>query len=168
MTRRKRDLLMLTALLVLAAPWTLGAEKKVEMSDVPAKVREAIKAKWPKAKIERAATDEVGGKTVYGFELSERAGGAARKWVARFNPDGKLRGTQEEVKSADLPKSVLQALQKRYPNVKEPTIEKITESEGKQATVTYEFKFAMQVSIDASGKIVEEKELDFDLEDAEE
>ena len=168
MTRRKMDLVMLTAMLVLAAHWTLAAEKKVEVGDVPAKVREAIKAKWPKAKIERVASDEVKGRTVYDFELSEGAGQTARRWVATFNPDGKLRESREELKLADLPKPVVQTLQKKYPAVERAAVEKITESEGKSAKITYELKFAMQVSIDASGKIVDERELDFDLEDAEE
>lgn len=155
-------------ILLLAAAWAWGAEKKIEIDEVPAKIREAIKTKWPKAKIERAATDEVKGKPVYGFEFSEGKGQAARHWVASFNPDGKLRETREGLKAADVPKTILQALQKKYPAVEQPDVEKITESEGKSAKVTYELKFAMQVNIDASGKIVDERELDFDVEDADE
>lgn len=145
-----------------------GEEKKIELDEAPAKVREAIKAKWPKAKVERAATDKVGEATVYGFELTEGTGPAPRHWVASFTPDGKLREMREELKTADIPKSILQALQKKYPSVKHPSVERITESEGKSAKVTYEMKFAMQVSVDGSGKITEEKELDFDLEDPDE
>jgi len=161
-----KELLVMAAVLGLAAHWTWGSDKAIEIGKVPAKIREALKAKWPKADIIRAATDEVDGRTVYGFELSEGSGRAARRWFASFNPDGKVRETQETLKPADLPKSILQVLQKRYPGVRAPKVEKITESEGKLAKVTYELKFAMQVNIDASGKIIEEKDLDF--EEAEE
>ena len=151
------------AVLALAAHWAFGAEKALDVDDIPAKVREALKAKWPKAKIEHAASDEVKGRTVYGFELSEGAGQKSRKWLASFNADGKLRESREELKPGDLPKPVLQGLQKKFPVIQKAAVERITEGEGKTAKVTYEFKFAMQVNVDASGKIIDEKELDFDV-----
>lgn len=160
--RYGRWVLLVTAL-GLTTFWGIAARNgtadDVEVKvKIPAKIKAAIKAKWPKAEIEEITVEEEDGKIVFEFELEEEDGKTEREWTATFSADGKLLETEEEIKLADVPKVVLEALQKKYPLVKKPAVEKITEGEGDSAKVFYELEFSMEVKIDATGKIVEEEE----------
>jgi len=150
---------VLAAVVGLSGLWALAEEKEIPLDKVPPKVLEAVKAKYPKAKIEEAEAEEEDGKTVYEFELEEEDDKGEREWSATFSADGKFIESEEEVKLADVPKATLEALQKKYPLIKKPSVEKVTQGEGAAAKVFYELRFKIEAKIDATGKVISEEEV---------
>lgn len=161
----------LVACLGLTTLWGYADDEREESEKfevkvkIPARILEAIKAKWPRAEIEALEVEEEDGKVIFEFELEEEDGKTEREWSATFTADGKLLETEEEVKFADVPKPVAEALQKKYPAVKLPEVERVTEGDGAGAKVYYELKFAMEFKIDDAGKVLEEKEIELDEDD---
>jgi hypothetical protein len=148
------------ASLGLTALWATAQVKEILPEEVPAKVAAAIKAKWPKAKIKHVATEEEKDKTLYNLELTETSGEKQKKWGATITADGKIDEIQEPASLADVPKPVLVALAKKYPLIKKPKVDKVTEGEG--AKVMYEFRFGTQTRIDSAGKTLDEIEIELD------
>jgi Putative beta-lactamase-inhibitor-like, PepSY-like len=150
---------VLAAVIGMSGLWALAEEKEIPLDKVPAKVLDAVKAKWPKAKIEEAEVDDEDGKTVYEFELEEEDGKNEREWSATFSADGKFIESEEEVKLSDVPKATLDALLKKYPLAKKPKVEKVTQGEGATPKVFYELRFTIEAKIDAAGQILGEEEV---------
>ncbi|MBS0264734.1 MAG: hypothetical protein JSS02_22555 [Planctomycetes bacterium] len=142
--------------------------KQITPEQVPAKVAAAVKAKWPKAKIKNAAVNTEKDATLYNLDLVETSGKKQKKWGASLTPDGKIDEIQEPVKLSEVPKPVLAALMKRYPAAKNPKVDKVTEGEGKDAKVMYEFRFGTQTRLDAEGKVLDEIEIEIELEEGKE
>ncbi|MSR57958.1 MAG: hypothetical protein EXS05_09820 [Planctomycetaceae bacterium] len=153
------------ALLGMISMWASGDEKETTLDKVPAVVRKAVQAKWPKAKIEEVSVEIEDGVAIYEFELEEGEGKAEREWSATFNADGKLLETEEEVSLDQVPKAVVDALQKKYPAVKKPKFEKVTAGDEAGSKVYFEVKVAVEVKLDAAGQIVEEEQTDSDDDD---
>jgi uncharacterized membrane protein YkoI len=133
-------------------------EEKIPLDKVPARVLEAVKAKYPKAEILGAEKEEENGKTIYEFGLKQ----GDKKWEASFTSDAKLVELEELIKEGDVPTTVKAAAAKKYPNAKASSIEKVTKYEGDAAKVFYEFvvetdKGKKEVVFDAAGKFVEEE-----------
>jgi len=142
--------------------------KEITPEQVPAKVAAAVKAKWPKAKIKHAAVNREKDATLYNLDLVETSGKKQKKWGASLTPDGKIDEIQEPVKLSEVPKPVLDALLKKYPKVKNPKVDKVTEGEGKTAKVMYEFRFGTQARLDADGKVLDEIEIELELDEGKE
>jgi uncharacterized membrane protein YkoI len=145
------------ALAVGVVAWA-DDDEKIPLDKVPAKVRDAVKAKYPKAEIVSAGLGNVDGTKVYEFELKQ----GDRKWEAAFTPDGKFHSSEEPVASeADLPAKVKEAFRKKYPDEKVVGIEKETTGEGDGAKVVYEIviekgKDKVEVQLDPDGKFLGE------------
>ena len=157
---------LLSCLAACAAALTLGLasradeEGKVDLKDVPAKVKDALKAKYPKADVVSAEKGDVDGTKVYEFELKE----GDKRWEASFTPDGKFHSSEEPVKEADLPAKVKDAFKKKYGDVKVVSIEKETTGEGKEAKIVFEVVFEkdkekIEAQFDPDGKFLGEEKL---------
>ncbi len=77
------------------------------------------------------------------------------------------RANSEELKEADVPRPVLEAFKKEYPNGKATSYEREQEEKG----VVYEIKLTadgknLQVEFDAAGKLLEKEEVLLSLEEA--
>ncbi|MBI3864105.1 MAG: PepSY-like domain-containing protein [Planctomycetia bacterium] len=153
---------ILATTIALSAVWSFAQSKEIPLKDLPAKVSDAVKAKWPKAKIVRAEAQKDKGQTLYNLELAEASGKQQRKFGATLTADGKIDEVQEPAKLADVPKPVLAALAKKYPTIKKPRVDKVTEGEGAAARVMYEFRFGTQMRIDSAGKTLDEIEIELD------
>ena len=161
MQRRMESGLALVAILGLTAMWSFAEESKsIPPNKLPKKVQEGVKTEYPKAKI-TDAMEVVNDKkeTIYTFDLEEGEGAKKAKWGASFSASGKLIETMEQVNLAEIPKPVLGALEKKYPLIKSPLADKITEYEGKATKVSYSLRIALRVKISPAGKIVGEEEL---------
>ena len=142
---------------VLAALMVAGGvradEEKVPLDKVPAKVRQALKTKYPRAEVVSAEKEDENGKTVYEFKLKQ----GKKKWEASFTPDGDFVGIEEVIKESDLPAQVKEGLRKKYPHAKVLRVEKETTGEGDSAKVVYEIvvqdkKGKREVQFDPHGK----------------
>ncbi|MDB5310732.1 MAG: hypothetical protein JWO38_4934 [Gemmataceae bacterium] len=148
-----------TVLAVGLVAW--ADDEKVPLDKVPAKVKEAVKAKYPKAEILSAELGDQDGMKVYEFEIKE----GEKKWEVSFTPEGKFVSAEEPVAAeADLPAKVKEAFRKKYPEAKVVSIEKETSGDGAAAKVVYEIviekgKDKVEVQFDPEGKFLGEEKV---------
>ena len=134
--------------------------EKLPLDKVPAVVKDAVKAKYPKAEIVSAEKGDVDGTKVYEFEMKE----GAKKWEVAFTPDGKFHSSEEPVAEADLPAKVKDAFAKKYGDAKIVSAEKETTGEGDKAKIVYEIillkgKEKLEAQFDPEGKFLGEEKV---------
>ena len=141
----------------VAAPRAFAEdEEKCPLDKLPAKVVEAVKAKWPKGEMVSASKETEGGKTSY--EVKVKTGDVTVE--ATLTEEGTITEVEAPMAVKDLPKVVAEALATKYPK---GTVEKaieITAGEKKayEVVVTTAEKKTMEVTVGADGKITEEEE----------
>jgi hypothetical protein len=144
------------AMLVLAtAAHADDEDEKIPLSQVPAKVMQALKAKYPKAEVLTAGKGDQDGTKVFEFELKE----GDSKWEAAFTPDAKFAGSEEVLKEAAVPAPVRKAFHAKYPGADVETIEKAVSVEDNAEKVVYEFimktaKGKVEAVFDPTGKFL--------------
>jgi hypothetical protein len=148
------------AVLVLGLGAQADDEGKITLDKVPANVKAALKAKYPKAEIVEAEKGDVDGTKVFEFKLKE----GARAWEVAFTPDGKFHSSEEAVNEADLPAQVKEAFRKKYGDVKVLEMEKETTGEGVKAKVVFEIIFEkgkdkIEAQFDPEGKFLAEEKV---------
>jgi uncharacterized membrane protein YkoI len=141
--------------LALAALAAQAAEEKVDLKDVPKAVLDAVKAKFPGAKLKEASKEKDKGKTVY--ELSIQHEG--HKIDVSLTSDGKIVSIEKQIAFKALPKPVADAFKKKYAKAKVSAVEEVTA--GKK--ITYEIHFTvgkkkMEIVYDPEGKVVNVEE----------
>src|SRR4051812_4779896 len=77
-------------------------EKKEEKVEIPKKVMDALKAKFPKAVIDKATKEKEGDKVVYDIEFKQDG----KKFEADIFEDGTIHNWEKEIPAKDLPKAV--------------------------------------------------------------
>ena len=127
---------------------------------MPAVVKDALKAKFPKAEVVSAEKGDVDGTKVYEFKLKQ----GDKEWEVAFTPDGKFHSSEEPLKEAELPAKVKDAFKKKYGDVKILTIEKETTGEGERARVVFEIVFEkdkdkFEAQFDPDGKFLGEEKV---------
>jgi hypothetical protein len=136
-------------------------DKDLELDKIPKKVMDALKGKFPKAKIHKWTKEKEKGKddVVYDVEFTVEG----KKYEADIKEDGTLLEFEEEFAVKDLPKAVTEAVEKRYPRSKLGVVMKITKLEGKKETPGgYEIELTtakdkkVEVTVTAEGKITED------------
>lgn len=147
-------------LLALGAVARADDDEKVPLDKVPAKVKDAAKAKYPKAEFVSAEKGDQDGTKVYELVLKQ----GERKWEVCFTPEGKFVSSEEAVQEADLPAKVKGAFRKKYADAKVVGMEKETTGEGDKARVVYEIVIErgadqVEVQFDPDGKFLAEKKL---------
>jgi hypothetical protein len=149
-----------TVLALAAVARSDDDDEKVPLDKVPAKIMDAIKAKYPKAKVVSAGKGDVDGTKAFEFKLKQ----GDKEWEAAFTPDGKFHSSEEPLKEAELPAKVKQAFRKKYGDVKIVSAEKETTGEGEKAKVIYEIIFEkdkgkIEGQFDPEGKFLAEKKV---------
>jgi len=135
-------------------------EEKIALDKVPTAVMNAVKKKFPAAKIEEAAKEVEDGKTTYeiSIELNDR------DITVSLKDDGTILEIEKEIAVKDLPSAVTGAIAAKCPGATLKNAEEVTEGE----KVTYEVvvvpasKKARAVALDRAGKILEDDEADED------
>jgi hypothetical protein len=158
MQKLSRWLMAAVAMVTLVAVARSDDDEKVPLDKVPAKILDAVKAKYPKAKLVSAGKGDVDGTKVFEFKLKE----GTKEWEAAFTLDAKFHSSEEPLKESDLPAKVKEAFTKKYGEVKILTAEKETTGEGDKAKVVYEIviehgKGKLEVQFDPEGKFVGEE-----------
>lgn len=157
---------LLTSLLmfgfaVLAVSAAHAKEQKVPLDKVPKAVLDAVKAKFPGAKLEEAEKETVDGKTT--FEVSLEYKGC--QYSVSATDDGKITEIERDIEIQELPKAVIDAIKKKYPDAELEDAEEVTANDQTTYEVAVESsKEERKLTLDASGKILED-ELDDEDDD---
>ena len=148
--------------LLTVASLTFGAaaradDEKVPLDKLPAKVKEAVKAKFPDAELVSAEKETDNGKVLYEVNLK------VKKQVidVTVTEDGKIVEVETAIEAKDLPKTVTDALDKKYGKAKYHKVEDIVKGDQKYFEVLLEYadgKKKVEVQIDKDGKILEEED----------
>jgi uncharacterized membrane protein YkoI len=131
--------------------------KKVPLDKVPKKVMDAMKARFPGAKLTSVEKETEGGKVVYDIELTHKG----RRYEMDIQEDGTVMEIEKEITLKDVPKAVTQALKAKYPKATIKEVMEVNKVKGKKETpdhyeVTLEMpdKKTMEVTVSLDGKTV--------------
>ena len=141
---------------LLLASAAVAQDKKDE---IPKKVMDTLKAKFPKAEIQKATKEMEGDKVVYDIEFTQEK----RKFEADIFEDGTIHNWEKEIAAKDVPEAVKAAVDKKYPKAAWKEIMQITEvKNGKEMLEGYEIVFEtadkkeVEVTVAPDGKILED------------
>ena len=142
---------------LLAMP-AAGAQKKPNLDKIPKKVMDALKAKFPKAEIDKWTREKERGMVIYDFEFKQEG----QKFEADIKEDGTIHNWEREISFKDLPEIVRKAVEAKYPKAVLKEIMAITAvTDGKEALEGYEIlletarKKEIEVSVAPDGKFLE-------------
>jgi Putative beta-lactamase-inhibitor-like, PepSY-like len=150
---------VIVCLAIGVSAWAMFAteadEEKVPLDKVPAKVIDAVKAKFKGAELVGAEKETADGKVSYEIEIKNKG----QKIDVIVSEDGKITAAEATIDVKDVPKVVTEALLKKYPNAKITSAEEIT----KDTKVTYEMVITaggktLEVVFDPQGKFLDEED----------
>src|SRR5262245_32868159 len=110
------------ACVLIAAPMAWGQDK-VEPDKIPKAVMDALKAKFPKAVIDKCTKEKEGNDVVYDIEFKQEG----RKFEADIKEDGTIVNYEKEIAAKDLPAAVKAAVEKKYPKSTIKEVMEVTE-----------------------------------------
>lgn len=144
---------VLAGLVLLVTAADAQKEKNVE---IPKKVMGALKAKFPKAAIDKATKEKEGDKVVYDIEFKQDG----KKFEADVFEDGTIHNWEEEIAAADLPAAVKAAVEKKYPLSMLKEIMRVKDGhdklEGYEVVLVTADKKDVEVTVGPDGKILED------------
>jgi len=149
---KTHSLILSAAALAVLSTFASATEKELTAKQVPQAVHEAFQKAHPAVKEAKYSEETADGKTLY--EVAFKDGG--KKFEASYSADGTLIETEEEIKTAELPAPVLDAVKKAHPHAAVHEAEKVTKADG---TTGYEVEIAdgkkkLEIELDAAGTIV--------------
>ena len=150
---------VLAAGLVLAAfvSFAWADEEKVPLDKVPAKVLDAVKAKFPNAELTGASKEKEKDETIY--EVSIKHDG--HKIDVELKEDGTILAVEKTIETKDLPEKVTDAIKEKYGKV---TYKKAEEVIKKDKLEYYEVvietaeKKVFETEVSPEGKVLKEEE----------
>jgi hypothetical protein len=99
---------------VLAAlcltPAAVRAQERLDPNNLPKKVADALKARFPKAEVHQATREQEGDTVLYDLEFTQEG----RKFEADILEDGRIDNWEQQISAADLPAAVTRAVERRY------------------------------------------------------
>jgi uncharacterized membrane protein YkoI len=138
-------------------------EEKVPLDKVPKAVVEAVKTRFPDAKLESAEKETKDDKTVYEIAIKNKN----QKIEVTLTADGKIVEIEKQIAASDLPKTVSETLAAKYPKADFKVIEEVIKvKDGKEKLEYYEVHLvtaqgaAVEVQVTANGKILAEEKQD--------
>jgi hypothetical protein len=141
----------------------MSAVHAQDTAKIPKKVMDTLKAKFPRAKIDKWAREKEGGKVVYDFEFKQDG----RKFEADILADGTIHNWEKAIPARDLPKAVRQTVKKKYPKARVKEIMAVTAVKaGKEVLEGYEVvvvtadKKTAEIMVSPGGKVLEEDSAD--------
>jgi hypothetical protein len=148
----------LAGLFLLAAVARTDEEgKKAAKVKVPKKVMDAVKARFPGAKITKVGKETADGKVVYDIELTSKG----RKYEMDIQADGTVLEVEKELRGKEVPDAVRKALRAKYPKAKIKVVMEVNKVMGKKEVPDhYEViletagKKEVEVTVSLDGKTV--------------
>jgi hypothetical protein len=158
MTRRWWWLALgLCAIAVL--PFATAQDKKDKLDQIPKKVMDTLKTRFPKAEIQKWTKEKEGDIVVYDIEFKQ----GTQKFEADIKEDGSIHNWEKEIAAKDVPEAVRTAVEKKYPKAAWKEIMQITEvKNNKEMLEGYEIvletadKKEVEVTVAPDGKILED------------
>ena len=151
----------ITALgLLVVAPGAQADEEEIPLKDVPRAVIDAVKAKFPDAKMKKAVKEEEDGRTVYELSFTHED----KDYEIEAKADGTIVAVEKQIAVSDLPEAVVKGVKAKYPDAKIEEAKEVTAG----LKVTYEVeietakKKELEITLDASGRILKTEEEDDD------
>lgn len=148
-----------TVLLVLITVARADDEEKVPLDKLPKAVVDAVKAKFPSAKLISAEKEKEDGKTVYEVAIKD----GEQNIEVTLTPAGQIVTIEKEISTKDLPKALAEALEKKYPKATINKLEAIIKDDkvkAYEALIVTADKKKLEVSFDPSGKLLGEEKKD--------
>jgi uncharacterized membrane protein YkoI len=149
---------LVAAVVVLTAVVARGDEAK-DVDKIPKAVMDTLKAKFPKAKIDKWTKETENGKVMYDIEFKQDG----RKTEADIAEDGTLLNFEREFDAKDLPKAVTEAVEKKYPRSKIKEVMEITDIKDKkevhggfEIVLKTADKKEVEVTVAKDGKVLED------------
>jgi hypothetical protein len=144
---------LVAAVLVANVP---AGEEKVPLDKVPKAIMDAVKVRFPGAKLIGATTEKDGDKVVYEIELQFKG----LHHDVTYEPGGKLLLIEREIAFKDLPRAVRSTLSRKYPKATYKLIEEVIKVKGDKEMLEYyeahlqtADKESVEVEIGLDGKI---------------
>jgi uncharacterized membrane protein YkoI len=132
-------------------------EEKIPPDQVPKKIMDAIKKRFPGAEVTSVEKETENGKVVYDVELKQKG----RKYEMDIKEDGTIVEIEKEVAAKDVPEAVTKAVKAKYPDATIEEIMEVNKVEGKKETpIHYEIVIVMankkkrEVVVSLDGKTV--------------
>jgi uncharacterized membrane protein YkoI len=136
-------------------------EEKVALDKVPRAVLDAVKARFPDAKVNKASKEKEDGKEVYEINIKNKD----QTIEVTVTTDGAITSIEKQITAKDLPRAVSEALEKKYPKATYKVIEEVIKVKDKKETFEcYEVllvtdkKKTIEVCLSAEGKIIKEED----------
>jgi Putative beta-lactamase-inhibitor-like, PepSY-like len=101
----------LGVIVAFGAALGLADERPRDLDKVPRQVMQALKAKFPKAEINKWSKETENGSVVYDMEFEQND----RKFEADIKEDGAIDNWEKQIPARDLPDAVKKALNSKYP-----------------------------------------------------
>jgi putative PepSY-like beta-lactamase-inhibitor len=134
-------------------------EEAVPPDKIPKAVMDALLSKFSKAKIDKCTKAKEGDVVVYDIEFKQEG----RKCEADITEKGTYINYEKAIAAKDLPKAVIEAVEKKYPKATLQEIMEETEVKGKDEKLSaYELvlvtadKKEVEVRLSPDGKILED------------
>lgn len=135
------------------------AKEELELDKIPKVVMDALKAKFPKAEIHKWTKEKEVDIVLYDIEFKQEG----RKFEADIKEDGTIHNWEKEIEANDVPETVKNAVENKYPKFTPKEIMAITAvKNGKDVLDGYEIvietadKKKVEVTVAPDGKILEE------------
>jgi uncharacterized membrane protein YkoI len=149
----------LCALLAAAAVADDKTKNKPDLSLIPKAVMDSLKAKFPKAEIDKWTKEKENGVDVYDIEFKQEG----RKFEADIKEDGTIMNWEKEIPIKDLPEAAAKAVEKKYPKSTIKEVMEVTEIkdkkeqlEGYEVVLVTADKKDAEVTVAPDGKILED------------
>jgi hypothetical protein len=150
---------LVAVVFVLPAALTCAGDEPKDLDKIPKAVMDALKAKFPNARIDKWTKEKEDGKVVYDIEFKQDG----RKAEADITEDGTILNFEKEFDAKDLPRAVTEAVQKKYPRSKLIEVMELTDIKGKKEVhggfeiiVETADKKKVEVTVAKDGKIRED------------
>ncbi len=157
--KRLINLIILVGLLVLLVGSCGQQKDKTDSDQIPQKVSEALKAKFPDAEIVKWTKEEEGEIVIYDFEFTQNG----QKLEADIKEDGSIHNWEKAIAAEDLPMVVQNVVSEKYPDAIIKEIMEITAvNEGEDQLEGYEIVFEnldkeeIEITVAPDGNIIEE------------
>lgn len=158
---RQSAVLLVACVLFLLIVGRAGVAKEepVAEKEIPKAVMDALRAKFPQAKIDKCIKEKEGDDVIYDIEFKQEG----RKCEADIKENGTYLNYEKAIAAKDLPQAVRDAIEKRYPKSQLTEVMEETEVKGKderlfayEVVLTTADKKEEEVRVSPDGKILED------------